>query len=90
MGLKTTNYTVPEINITIPTAYAQITYLDININGEAHAIFDVQQTRDDIKENKSLESFDLFTTIDKSLPVYEQLYTKAKEYKFIDWEDDIV
>ena len=29
-----TNYTVPEINITIPTAYAQITYLDININGE--------------------------------------------------------
>ncbi len=49
MGLKKTNYTIEEMGITIPTAYAQITNLFIDLSGEAHARFSIQQTREDIK-----------------------------------------
>lgn len=90
MGLKTTNYTIQNCNLTIPNAYAQITHLSVNKDGEAHAIFEVQQTRDDIAINDSLENICLSYAIDKEQPIYKQMYEKAKEELFVGWEDDIV
>ena len=90
MGLKKNNYTIEEMGITIPTAYAQITNLFVDFSGEAHARFAIQQTREDIQAKQDLETKSFNCIINKDLPVHQQVYIKAKETIFTDWEDDIV
>lgn len=90
MGLKTTNYKVQELGITIPKAYARLTNIDINVDGEAFGTFEIHQTREDLTKNKPLERFYISDIINKDLPVHNQLYIKAKQDVFIDWEDDII
>ena len=90
MGLKTTNYNVQSYNLTLAEAYAQITNLNIDKNGYASAIFEVQQTRNDISHSAPLETFFFHCVIDKDLPVHKQVYEAAKLEIFTNWEDDIV
>ena len=43
MGLKTTNYTVTNSNLILPTAYAIISHLEVDKVGNGKATFDIQQ-----------------------------------------------
>ena len=90
MGLKKSNYEIKEMGLTIPEAYAQITHLSTDLNGNATAVFEVQQSRESIMKNRAFETIRYGTKIDKDLPVYKQVYEKAKETIFEGWEDDIV
>lgn len=90
MGYKKSNYEIKEMGLTIPEAYAQIVHLTTDINGNATAVFEVQQDRDSIAKKKAFENVRYGTKIDKNLPVYKQVYEKAKETIFAGWEDDIV
>lgn len=90
MGLKTNNYNVNDINLVLPTAYAQITHLSVDLKGIASAIFSIQQNRDMISENNAIETKHIRCLIDKEQPVHGQIYIEAKKSIFKDWEDDIV
>jgi hypothetical protein len=90
MGLKTTNYKVKDFGITLPEAYARLTNVTINVDGEAFGTFEIHQTRESLAEASSLERIHINYIIDKDLPIHNQLYIKAKEEIFTDWEDDIV
>lgn len=90
MGLKTTNFEIDTIGVTIPTAYARITSLNVNTNGNAFAEFTIQTDRDSIDTKRAVETRTLYHAVDKNEPIYTQLYTAAKEELFNGWEDDIV
>lgn len=90
MGFKTRNYEVAELGITLPTAYAQIETLTTDINGDVCASFAIQQNREGITTKAILERKTFMGKIDKTKPIYEQLYIAAKPELFSDWEDDIV
>ena len=90
MGFKTTNYNIKELDITIPTAYAKINDLFVDKNGNAYAKFAIQQTREDVESKQPVSVESVNCVIDKTAPLYEQLYLAAKEKMFADWEDDIV
>ena len=90
MGLKTTDYEVRGLGITVPTAYAQITSLFINKDSIAQAEFSIQQNREDIKERTAFAKETFTCLVDKNEPIYTQVYNKAKVAIFNGWEDDIV
>ena len=90
MGFIKTNHTIEEIGITIPKAYAQITSLSVDVNGKANAVFSIQQNREDILNKNHIDLIVYNCLVDKELPLYKQVYEKAKEEIFADWEDDIV
>jgi hypothetical protein len=90
MGLKTTNYTVSDIGITIPNAYARVTNINVGLDGAATAIMEIQQTRSDVGSKPALSIEMVRCDIDKDLPLFEQIYEAAKLDKFNEWDDDIV
>ena len=90
MGLKTTNYEVKKFGITIPTAYARLTNVSVDVNGDAFGVFEIHQERDDLTTSEALDRVHFTTTINKDLPIHGQVYTKAKAEIFTEWEDDIV
>lgn len=89
MGLKTTNYQIKEKGITIDTAYAKIDSIFVKGN-RATANFDIQQSREQTESLEALDIVSVSCIIDKEKPLHEQMYVKAKEEVFKDWEDDIV
>lgn len=88
--IKKNNYDISELGITLPTAYAKIGHVSIDEQGTARAIFNIQQSREDVINKNPLERITVSLSIDKTQPIYSQLYLAAKETKFTDWEDDIV
>lgn len=90
MGLKKSNYEIEDLGITVPSAYAQITSISVNTESYAYATFTIQKNRDAIQDMSPYDMVMYECKIDKSLPLYEQVYQKAKEDIFSDWEDDIV
>ncbi len=90
MGLLIKDYKLNEFDITIPVAYARLVDVNILLDGDAKAIFEIQQNREDVGVKKPFERKYCMYKIDKNLPIHEQIYTKAKADIFIDWEDDIV
>ena len=90
MGLKTTNYEVKNLGITVPNAYARLTNITINLKGEAFGVFEIHQNREDITKSHPLERIHINTKIDKEEPIYSQMYIAAKKEKFSSWEDDII
>lgn len=88
--IKKNNYNVNKLGIELPTAYAKIAYITIDASGNAHATFNIQQTREDVINKNPLERVNITALVDKTQPIYSQLYVVAKETKFVDWEDDIV
>lgn len=90
MGLKTTNYEAKQFGITLPTAYARLTDIHIDIDGHAYGFFEIHQTREDLGVKAPFERIDIDHIVDKEQPIHKQLYEKAKETLFTNWEDDIV
>ena len=90
MGFKTTDYESKAYGITVPEAYARLTRINVNMHGIANATFEIQQTREDIGVKKALALIPFSCDIDKEQPLYKQIYEKAKEKRFKNWEDDIV
>lgn len=90
MGLKIDNYKVVNFGITVPTAYARITNLNVDTVGNAYYSLEVYQNRNDIFQREPLEVHHFSCRIDKNQPLYTQLYDEAKSFVFKNWEDDIV
>ena len=91
MGLiKKNNYNIEELGITVPQAYARLISISLDCNGNANAIFNIHQNREDTVRKSPLDKVYIDTKINKDLPIYEQIYIAAKETIFNDWEDDIV
>lgn len=87
--IKKQNHTIDSLGLTIPMAYAKIGTLVI-VDERAHATFNVHQDRQSILDKNSLESVSFSTTVDKTQPIYSQVYEAAKADVFAGWEDDIV
>lgn len=89
MGLIKKNYVNERMGLAFDEAYARI--CDISVDGEnnAQAIFIIQQSREATYEKQPIDGVVFNMCIDRSKPVYEQLYSAAKESVFSDWEDDI-
>ena len=90
MGLKTTNYKVEELGITLAEAYAQLEHMSVDLEGESNALFKIQTSRSSM-DKPAIDTKYFSCTINKDEPIYEQVYTKAKEDGLFDgWEDDII
>ena len=90
MGLTKQNHTIEKLGITLPKAYAKIVNIQVDKNGEAYATFAIQQSREEIGTLRALDQINIDMRIDKTAPIFEQLYIKAKEEQFVGWDDDIV
>lgn len=90
MGLKKFNYTVQTLNVVVPNAYAKLTDIFVDTNGNANGTMVIQRDRDSISSLQPFDIVEISCKVDKDLPIYKQLYDKAKETSFSDWEDDIV
>ena len=90
MGLKTTNYEAKDFGIILPTAYARLTNVNVDLSGAAFGIFEIHQSREDITTKSPIERKNLNCIINKDLPLHKQMYEVAKEELFADWTDDIV
>lgn len=90
MGFIRTNYEIKDLGITIPEAYAQISRLSVDIDGEANVVFVIQKDRESITTKENLDRIIYRCKIDKDLPVYKQIYENAKVDIFSEWEDDII
>lgn len=91
MGLlKKDDYSCGRFGITIPTAYARIAQVNVDKDGTAYANFEICPNRECTFTCQPLGYEMVSCKIDKSQPIYEQLYNYAKETIFTDWEDDIV
>ena len=89
MGLKTTNYAVSALGITLDTAYAKIGNIELDKVGNAKAVIEIQQSREDAETLNPLETHEFNFIADKTLPIYEQAYLSAKSGMFNAWDDDI-
>ena len=90
MGLKKFNYRVKTLDVVVPDAYAKLADINIDSNGRAHGLFIIQQDREAIDNFQPFELVEIICNIDKTLPIYEQIYNEAKKTEFSDWTDDIV
>ena len=88
MGLIKDNYKIDKLNLTISPAYAMVGKIKIE-NDYAIAEMKIHKTREDLEMYEPLEVMNISCHIDRNLSVYTQIYTKAKEDLFNDWEDDI-
>lgn len=90
MGLKTTNYKIENIGITVPEAYAMIDNIMVDVNGMANATINIQQNRNEVKSKMPFDRKHVRCKINKDIALFEQVYKAAKEQYFQDWQDDIV
>lgn len=89
MGLKKRNYEVEKIGITLPLAYAQVREISIYEN-ECNATIFIHKDRESIEKFAPIETKTLCFKFDRNQNLLEQIYAKAKEIYFGNWEDDIV
>ncbi len=89
MGLKKDSYKIEKLNIKITPAYAMVGKIEIE-NDTAIAEIKIHKTREDLEKYEALETVNILCNIDRNQSVYEQIYIKAKEDIFKDWQDDIV
>ena len=90
MGLKTANYNVSSLGVTLDAAYAIISDLYVDKQGNGKAVFEIQQSRENAIGLSPLESIDVNFTADKTGAIYTQAYAAGKTQKFAGWQDDIV
>lgn len=89
MGLKKKNVLISALGITVPEAYAQVESLRVGFDGNCFAKFKIQTSRETMADKSSLDEVLIRTRVDKTLPVYKQVYEYAKKEIFKDWQDDI-
>lgn len=87
MGLKTYNYEIKELGITIPTAYAVIKKLIIDGKiGTAH--FAIQSDRDSATNKQPLEIKKFMFAVDRNTNPYETAYVESKKMvKGSEWNE---
>lgn len=88
MGLKTTNYKVKDLGITLPTAYAIIKEFSISNDDWCNAIFVIQSDRDNTSKLRPFEVITFnFKWDRKSNPIekaYNLAKSKIKDYQYND------
>lgn len=89
MGFIKKNYVNERMGIELPEAYARICDISVDGGNNAQAIFIIQQSREATYDKQPIDGVVFNMCIDRSKPVYEQIYSAAKESIFSDWEDDI-
>ena len=89
MGLIKNSYKSEKLNIDISPAYAMVGKIEIE-DDNAIAEMKIHKTREDLEIYEPLEVVNISCPIDRNISVYEQIYIKAKEDIFKDWQDDIV
>ena len=87
---KQKNFEAKAYGITVLEAYARLTMVNVNVHGVANATFEIQQTREELGTKKALSIVPFSCDIDKEQHLHKQIFEKAKEKRFKDWEDDIV
>lgn len=80
MGLKTTNYDVKKLGITLPKAYAVVK--NLRIDGEsAVADFSIQATRENSFKLQPIETARVYFKVDRNENPYVTAYRVAKGSK---------
>lgn len=89
MGLiKNDGYTIKGVKIT--PAYAKITRVYMENGNNANAYFGLSNNRENLNNGDILEEIPFNCEIDKAQDkIFNEIYTKAKEEIFTDWQDDI-
>lgn len=77
MGLKTTNYTVKELGITLPNAYALLKDIKV-VNNRGIATFAIQSTRETATELKPIETVAVEFVFDRTENPVETAYKAVK------------
>ena len=78
MGLKTTNYEVKKLGITLPQAYAIIGEIQIGKSGSGYAKMYVQATRDNALNLQALEEKRIDFKWDRKQDIASCIYKSAK------------
>ena len=89
MGFIKKDYVNEKMGLALPGAYARICDISIDSENNAQAIFIIQQSREATYAKQPIDGVVFNMRIDRSKPVYEQIYAAAKETIFADWEDDV-
>ena len=88
MGLKTTNYKVEKLGVTLPNAYAVIKNLDIK--GEtAIATFAIQTSRDNAMGKSPIDKKKFSFRVNRNENPYETAYKLVKmqvKYVYKSWD----
>ena len=87
MGLIKKDYTIN--GVVLPNAYAMIGKVKINKDDTAWTEFHIHTSRENDVNELPLQKVGFFCGIDRNQSVYEQIYIKAKEDIFKEWQDDI-
>ena len=83
MGLKTTNYEVKKLGITIPEAYAMIKNLSIDGNS-GYVTFAIQANRDNALKLTPIDTIDMHFVVDRNENPFVTAYNKAKGQTIIE------
>lgn len=81
MGLKTTNYEVKKLGITLPNAYAVIGKVEMNERGSGYAEMIIQATRDNALKLQAIDTKRVDFTWDRKKSIAECIYEAAKVEK---------
>lgn len=101
MGLKTTNYTIEEIGLTLPEAYAVIRTLNI-YGGKGSAEFVIQASREKAMKLDAIRTIFIEFDVNRNESPFVTAYNLAKsvltnkkgnhtytqEMPFYGWQDD--
>lgn len=77
MGLKTTNYAIKELGITLPNAYALLKDIKV-VNNRGVATFNIQSTRETATELKPIETVAVEFVFDRKENPVETAYKAVK------------
>jgi hypothetical protein len=78
MGLKTKNYEVKKVGITLPEAYAVLKNLIIETDNRGRAIFAIQQNRESANTYVALDKVEVRFTWDRKTDPAKMAYNAAK------------
>lgn len=81
MGLRTTNYEVKKLGITLPQAYAIIGEVQIAKSGSGFAKMYIQATRDNALNLQALEEKRIDFKWDRKQDIASCIYSAAKQKK---------
>ena len=81
MGLKTTNYEVKKLGITLPEAYAVIGKIEMSDRGSGYAEMYIQATRENALNLQPIETKRVDFFWDRKSDIAETIYAAAKVEK---------
>lgn len=87
MGLKTKNYEIKKLGITIPEAYA---VADFSLEGNSCLVtVKIQTSRENAKKLAPIETINTHFVIDRNKNPFEEVYNKLKGQEIIERENPI-